>query len=58
MITISLFYMFRVTRFAFYRLLAPLGILFPFPVHCSKLDSYLRNEEDIRVRYGKSCDLM
>lgn len=27
--------------------LAPLGILFPFPLFCSKLDSYLRGEQDV-----------
>ena len=24
------------------QIIAPLGIYFPFPLHCSKLDSYLR----------------
>ena len=27
--------------------LAPLGILFPFPIHCSKLDSYMRTAADL-----------
>ena len=27
---------------------APLGIYFPFPLHCSKLDTYLRREEELR----------
>ena len=27
--------------------LAPLGILFPFPIHCSKLDSYMRTAGEL-----------
>ena len=27
--------------------LAPLGILFPFPIHCSKLDSYLKTAAEL-----------
>ena len=30
------------------QLLAPLGILFPFPLHCSKLDCYLREEKHVQ----------
>ena len=26
------------------QVLAPLGLLFPFPLHCSKLDSYMKSE--------------
>ena len=29
--------------------LAPLGILFPFPIHCSKLDSYMRTAADLHI---------
>ena len=39
------------------RLIAPLGIYFPFPVQCSKLDSYLRDEEDIIYRKGEGSAL-
>lgn len=27
--------------------LAPLGILFPFPIHCSKLDSYMKTAAEL-----------
>lgn len=27
--------------------LAPLGILFPFPLHCRLLSSYLKSEEEL-----------
>ena len=29
--------------------LAPLGILFPFPIHCSKLDSYMKTAADLNA---------
>jgi hypothetical protein len=32
------------------QLLAPLGIYFPFPLNCSKLDSYLRTEAELKHR--------
>ena len=27
--------------------IAPLGIVFPFPIFCPKLDSYMRTERDL-----------
>ena len=35
---------------------APLGIHFPFPFHCSLLDTYMKSEADISailIKYGQ-----
>ena len=37
--------------------LAPLGILFPFPVHCTLLDSYLQTEEELRESIKRGAHL-
>jgi serine/threonine protein kinase len=34
------------------RMIAPLGIYFPFPVHCAKLDSYFGTDKEIVAQYN------
>lgn len=34
------------------QLLAPLGIVFPFPMFCSKLDSYMKNETQLSAYFS------
>ena len=36
------------------QLLAPLGIVFPFPMFCSKLDSYMKNETQLSAYFSSS----
>lgn len=35
-------------------LLAPLGIVFPFPMFCSKLDSYMKHESELSAYFSSS----
>ena len=36
------------------QVLAPLGILFPFPLLCPKLDSYMKPEAELRLAIEKT----
>ena len=35
-------------------LLAPLGIVFPFPMFCSKLDSYMKKEKELSAHFTQN----